>query len=120
MSVVLPSSLDAEKAVLSCMMQVPDQTMVIATDLLGPKDFYFSACELIFGTLTGMYRREEPIDPVSVTVALNAGGLLDKVGGAAFVSECYTASPNAGHLRHYAGQVMEFSRRRKLWHVGME
>lgn len=116
----LPASLESEKAVLSCMMQAPEHTLAVAANLLTPKDFHFPPCELLFTTLRGMYGREEPIDPVSIVVGLNTAGILEKIGGPGFVSECYTASPNPGHLKHYAGQVIECSRRRQMWRIGEE
>lgn len=109
-----PGSVEMDKAVLSCVMQAPEATMGAALELLQPEDFSTEACSLLFDILRGMTARSEPVDPVSVTSVLHRQGVLERMGGPAFISECYTASPNPGHVRHYAGQVLEASKRRQV------
>lgn len=110
----LPGSAEMEKAAISCGMQAPETAMPAVMEMLQPSDFFFPACGSLFDVLRGMHGRGEPMDAVSVTLALHNQKLLEKLGGPGFVSECYTASTNPAHARHYAAQVLEASKRRQV------
>lgn len=108
----LPSAVDMEKGVLSCMMQAPDYAGPLCADLLKAEDFSVEAHALIFDVLSILIGRGTPVDPPTVTQIFYDRDLIKKIGGPATISEIYTASPNPAHVKHYADQVAQKSRRR--------
>ena len=113
-AVALPGDPEMEKCVLSCMMQAPDFAVDAALQLLAPEHFSNEASALLFDIISRRHGNQEPVDPVSVTSYLYDRHMVEKVGGPAFVSECYIASPNPAHVKHYATAVLSASKRRQV------
>jgi replicative DNA helicase len=103
----LPSAVDMERCVISCMMQAPDYAVGLAMEKLTPEHFSVEAHTLLFDMVVRQFDGGKPVDPVSLTQILHDRDLIGKVGGPAFVSEVYTASPNPAHVAHYADQVQQ-------------
>jgi replicative DNA helicase len=110
----LPGDPKMDQCVISCMMLAPDFAVPAATKLLTPDDFCTEASSFLFYIVSKRHADGELVDPVSIIAALQDGNLTDKVGGPAFVSECYTASPNPAHVEHYAREVLSASKRRQM------
>jgi len=109
----LPSALDLERCVLSCMMQAPDFANA-ATLALRAEDFSVEAHALLFDTISGQFESGLPVEPAALAQVLYDRGHMDKAGGPANVSEIYCASPNPAHARHYADVVREKARQRDV------
>jgi replicative DNA helicase len=103
----LPSAVDMERCVLSCMMQAPDFAVGLAMEKLTPDHFSVEAHSLLYDLIVRQYDAGKLVDPVSLTQVLYNRDLIGKLGGPAFVSEVYTASPNPAHVVHYAEQVQQ-------------
>jgi len=103
----LPSAVDMERCVLSCMMQAPDFAVGLAMEKLTPDHFSVEAHSLLYDIVVRQHDAGKLVDPVSLTQILYDRDLIGKVGGPAFVSEVYTASPNPAHVVHYADQVQQ-------------
>jgi replicative DNA helicase len=97
----MPWSLETEKALLSCMLQYPARLLPSAIQRLPREAFYHAAHEQIYARLLAMYEAQMPIDLVSVTNALRDAGELDKIGGAAELSELWIYVPVASHWDYY-------------------
>ncbi|GAA4439577.1 replicative DNA helicase [Phytohabitans houttuyneae] len=108
-----PHDAGAEKIVLGCAMLSPE-ALTEAEAAVKPGDFYRSAHELIFATLVEMAARKEPTDPVAVADRLVETGRLSRVGGVAYLHECYNAPPTVATVGYYAGIVAEKARLRRL------
>src|SRR6188474_1344043 len=94
----MPSAVDMERCVISCMMQAPDFAVGLAMEKLTPEHFSVEAHSLLFEMVVRQFDAGKPVDPVSLTQLLHDRDLIGKVGGPAFVSEVYTASPNPAHV----------------------
>ena len=81
----LPFSDEAEKGVLSCLLQDPNERLSDCRVNLPAHAFYHDANRTIYEKLLEFYDKNLPIDPVTVTHALRDQNLLDKVGGAAAI-----------------------------------
>lgn len=97
----MPFSDEAEKGVLSCLLQDPAERMAEAKVMLGPGAFYHFANRTVYEALCDLDARQVAIDPPILTHRLREMGLLDKVGGAAAISELFGFVPIAAHWPHY-------------------
>ncbi len=61
---IMPSSLDAEKAVIGSMIMDPQVTIDIATQIVTSEDFYHQPFGIYFDTLRELKEAGEEIDPV--------------------------------------------------------
>lgn len=109
-----------ERCVLSCMMQAPENSVDAALQIVKADDFQNPACGLLFDLLCRRFAAGEPLEPVAVLGHLYEKGMVDKIGGPAFVSEVFVASPNAGHVKHYAGHVLTASKRRQMARIASD
>jgi len=110
----------SEQCVISCMLQNPRLAIDAALQILKPTDFSNGACGLLFRIIAEFQADGRDVDPVTITAYLYDKNMVDTVGGPAFVSEVYTVAPNPGHIKHYAGQVLDASKRRQLLQIAQE
>ncbi|MGV9588205.1 replicative DNA helicase [Streptomyces tendae] len=100
---VPPHDLDAEHAVLGSMMLARNATLDVIDVIDGVKrPFYRPAHEAIFDTMLALYANGQPLDPITVANQLQQGGVLDKVGGRAYINNLVNSVPTAAHAGHYA------------------
>jgi replicative DNA helicase len=103
----LPFSDEAEKGVLSCLLQDPAERIPECRQKLPIESFYHTANRLVYELLLKFSDTGKPLDIVTFTQALREQEKLDKVGGAAAISELYTFTPVASHYPVYVKQVMD-------------
>lgn len=99
----LPFCDDSEKGVLSCLLQHPAR----CDEAPAPETFYHEANRTVAAMILAFHGAGRPIDPVLITRSLRDQGLLDKVGGAAAISELFAFVPITSHFAHYAQIVRE-------------
>lgn len=104
-----PQNIEAEISILGSLMLDTDAIYRVA-DALEPHDFYKPAHKKIFEAMLDLFQRREPIDVLSVTARLKEKGILEDVGGAAYLTTLVNAVPTASHANHYATIV----RRKRL------
>lgn len=98
-----PHDIDAEQAVLGSMMLSRTAVLDVAEVVDGVKHpFYRPAHESIFDTMLALYANGQPLDPITVTNQLQHAGVLEKVGGRAYVSSLASAVPTAANAGYYA------------------
>jgi replicative DNA helicase len=114
-----PHDLDAEESLLGAMVVSPN-ALPIATELVVEDDFYRDTHRIVFRTIRDMYGLGKEIDAVTLSAALEAQGVLERVGGKAFVHTLVEIVPAAGNVRQYAEIVRETSVLRQLIKVGNE
>lgn len=110
---VPPQNLDSEKALLGSVMLRPE-CMNDIVDIITPEAFYADKHRIIFNIMLDLYRRNEPIDIVSVSSCLKDKNLLDQIGGGSYIAELANLVPSAANVRHYAGIVQKKYMMRKL------
>ena len=108
-----PHSAEAEKAILGAILRFPEALDQIA-DTLTPEDFYIPAHQIIYAAAVNLSNTLQPIDPVTVSDALQRTGDLTRIGGALFLSKLTDAVPSAAAIEHYAETVAEHAARRGL------
>jgi len=96
-----PQSIDAEQSVLGALLIDRDAVIEVA-DLLRPADFYRGHHGTIYGAILDLYERREPIDIVTVSEVLEREGVLEQVGGAAYLTSLINLTPTAVNAVYYA------------------
>ncbi|MGB3921862.1 MAG: replicative DNA helicase [Minisyncoccia bacterium] len=108
-----PHSLEAEAALLGSIMLRPDAIYEIL-DLVTPNSFYFEKHKTIFETMLELFGKHQPIDILSLSSRLKEKDLLERVGGATFLTELSSAVPSSANIKHYAEIVMKKYMMRQL------
>ena len=109
----LPHSLEAEKAVLGCILQ-DSKALAAACEIVRAEDFYFDANREIFSASMELFNENTPVDIVTVSDRLTRRDKLDAVGGIPYLASVSTSISTTGHIEHYANIVLEKSVLRKL------
>jgi len=103
----LPSSADAEKGVLSAILQSPSDLIGSAIISLKPTAFYVPAHRILYELLIELDQEGKPCDPISLQEALSKRKLLDKVGGTDAVIDLFTGVGDAAHFEFWAEIINE-------------
>lgn len=116
-----PHDLPSEQGILGCILISPNECMgTVIEQTRGNHEMFFDlANREIFAEMRSMYDRLESIDLVTLGSRLKTIGLLDQVGGYAYLSQIQDGVPSAGNLPHYLKIVREkFKLRRVLQACG--
>lgn len=108
-----PQNIDAEKAIIGCILLNTDALSVVA-DFLRAEHFYSPQHAIIYSSILDLFRSAKPIDVVTLTSDLKKKKKLSQVGGAAYLSELIAGAPASAYLREYAELIREASVRRSL------
>lgn len=116
---VPPQNLEAEQSVLGSMLLERD-AIARVVELVRSDDFYRDAHRRIFEAISELFERGEPADLISVTDRLRAKGILDDVGGAAYVTSLLHAVPTAANVEYHARLVVQKSMLRQMISAGTQ
>lgn len=109
----LPSSLEAEQALLSSLMKAPELYEQVGADL--SEDFFFHhAHSLIFRALCDLHRRSYSISTLAISTYLENHNLLSEIGGVDYLDQLFHYPLSTQHVRSYLNIICEFYLRRKL------
>ncbi len=111
-----PQNVEAEKALLGAIILKPDVLHDVSVTVF-PESFYADKHRNIFDAIIKIFGKGDPIDLVSVVTKLKDLGTLDRVGGAAYITELIEMVPAAGNATYYAEQVLNKSTLRNLIHA---
>lgn len=114
-----PQELDAEKCVLGSILISPDVIDEVAL-VVRPRDFYLSAHSQIYATLLLIANEGKRADHVLLHNRLKRAGLVEEIGGVAYLAEIADSVPTASNARHYAQIVRDASVLRSLISAGHE
>ena len=112
-----PQDLEAEKAVIGAML-VSETAVSAVAERLTAEDFYSEVHRIIYGAMTRLYARGEPIDQLTLTNELRSVGEFDKVGGRAYVFQIVESVPTAANAARYADIVRGKALLRDIIDVG--
>ena len=116
---VPPQSLDAEKAILACVLLSSNEAMGECLEKLkgGAEVFYDLRNQLIFGEMALMYDAREPIDFITLTQRLSDKKLLDQIGGMPYLNSLDDVTPIPANLGWYLDLVIGKWILRRLIHT---
>lgn len=112
-----PHSVEAEQGVLGCALLSPNECIGECVEKLkdeGKETFYDLRHQTIYEELVDMFNTREPVDLITVQQRLKNKGLLDQVGGIAYLSQLQDAVPSAANMSYYLEIVREKYLLRKM------
>jgi len=112
-----PHSIEAEQSVLGGLM-LDSAAWDQVGDRVAAEDFYRQDHRLIFQATAGLVERGEACDAVTLSGYLESQGILDQIGGLAYLGSLARDTPTAANIRAYADIVRERSLLRQLITAG--
>jgi len=116
---VPPQNLEAEQSVLGAVLLL-NEAINPAVEALSVDDFYREAHRQIFSSMIELTDRGDPIDAITMTDILRNKGVLEQVGGPAYIAELASVVPTAQNVPYYARIVHEKSVLRSLASVATD
>jgi replicative DNA helicase len=104
----LPASIDAEKGVLSSILLSPKDTLTTAIEKgVDEQHFHHPAHGTIYAVLEDLWKKNSPIDLITITQTLADRNLLEQVGGPANLANLQTFLPTATNADYYIDIMRE-------------
>jgi len=101
-----PQSLESEKAVLGSIMLRPEAIFEIF-DIVHAESFYAERHRKIFETMMDLQGQGKPIDILSMSNRLQEKGVLEQIGGKAYLAELTESVPSSANVKYYAEIVQK-------------
>ncbi len=108
-----PQNIEAEQSVIGALL-LENEAISPAIESLSADDFYKEAHRQIFLAMLDLYGKSEPIDLITLTEQLSKKEVLEKVGGASYLSNIASMVPTAANIKHYSKIVKEKATLRNL------
>ena len=99
-----PQDLEAEQSILGAIL-LDNNKLRDVRSIISPSDFYRSNHSKTFQTMIDLSKKEEPIDLITLNDSLKESGLLDEVGGSAYIALLADGVATAVNVEHYANIV---------------
>ena len=116
---MLPQSIEAEEAVLGAVLVNPVSIGHIV-ETLKPESFYKPSHRLIYETVLELYKKNEPIDIVTVSECLRNKDELENAGGRAYINDLALNVITTANVDYYAKIIQEKEIKRALINAGSE
>ena len=113
------TSPDAERGLLSCMLQDAGVADSVA-ERVSMEWFFSEGRQTLFAILVAQLREGKPFDLISLTNRLRNEGVLEQVGGAHELADLYSFAPGARQWEAYLQTVNECRVRRRLVQAGQQ
>ena len=111
----LPQNIDAEQSVLAACMLNTEAMEEVATQLQ-PQNFHRPAHGIIFEAMMDLYKRNIPVDPISLSENLHGKGQLEAIGGRSYLLELSDNTFSLTNWRSHVAVVKRTSVLRDLVH----
>jgi replicative DNA helicase len=108
-----PHSLEAERAVLGGIL-VQKENLNVVLSTVSPEDFYRDAHRKILEGIIALVDKGLPVDLLSLTEEVQRAGILDEVGGVAYLSSLLDGVPRGLNVEYYAQIIKEKALLRRL------
>jgi replicative DNA helicase len=99
--------------VLGSLLIDPEALFRVAP-FLKSDDFYIRKNGWIYTAILALHERREPIDFVTLCTELESQGLLDEIGGPAYVTQLINSVPSAVNVEAYGHLTEQTAIRRRL------
>ena len=103
---VPPHDIEAEQAVLGCMLTDKD-SVIDAIEVLKEDAFYREDNKAIFAAILSLYSKSEPIDLITVKAELVENGNFERVGGLEYLATLPDKVPTTSNVQKYIKIVDE-------------
>lgn len=112
-----PSNLDAEKALLGCILAEPDSLKYVK-DTLTALDFYSPRHQKIYQYIVDMDEQGYPVDPITIADFAKQNGIEEIE--VSYLSNLMDMILTAGNIGYYADILTTLSRKRDLIQAGQK
>ena len=109
----MPHSLEAEQALLCCILLDP-RVQVEISSFLKEEDFFAESHKHIFNAMSKIANENQPVDIVTLTDMLEKQGSLEQAGGINYIAQLTNAVPSSVNYQRYLDIVTRDSLLRKL------
>ena len=116
---VMPSSIEAEQAVIGSMILNPE-AINVASELLVADDFYSRQYGIFFQTILEISNSGKPVDIVTLQDRLKEKDLPPEMYGVDTVRTLMKAVPTSANVKYYANIVAEKSMLRRMIRLNEE
>lgn len=113
---ILPHNIEAEQSILGGIL-LDKELINKVSEIITPEDFYLESHKRIYEGIIEVCDRNEPLDLITLTDFFLKKGMLDKVGGASYLSALIDNIPSSANIVHHSKIVKEKSILRKLINV---
>ena len=103
---VIPQALGFERAVLGALM-IDKGAIDSVANFLRSEMFYNEKHQFIYEAAMNLYRKDDPIDLLTVTDQLRADKRLEFVGGASYLASLTNCVASAANIEYHGRVVME-------------
>src|SRR5690606_24247321 len=108
-----PQAVEVEQSVLGAML-LEREAIPKAIEILTAESFYSTRHRKIFGAMTDLFERSNPVDLITLTEELRRRSELEEVGGAYYLTELTTQVASAANVEYHARIIAEKYLLRKL------
>lgn len=99
---LVPANIEAEQALLGAVLLDNDALLMVKTT---PGEFYLEKHADIWYAMQSLQAEGKPIDMITLTAKLENAGKLAELGGAAYLTGLYNATPSAAGAATYADAI---------------
>lgn len=107
--ITLPHNIEAEQSVIGGLLLDDDHSERVQKVLamLKPESFYLRVHQIIFAEIRQMLRDNKPVDGLTLFDSLESKGLIEQIGGFAYIGQIAKNTPSAANIVAYAASVRE-------------
>lgn len=107
--ITLPHNTEAEQSVIGGLLLDDDNSERVQKVLamLKPESFYLRVHQIIFAEIRQMLRDNKPVDGLTLFDSLESKGLIEQIGGFAYIGQIAKNTPSAANIVAYAASVRE-------------
>ena len=113
---VPPNNPEAEQAILGAMLLEADAIGAVL-QYIRAESFYSLAHQKIFQAIVDLYNTGQRVDLLVISEHLRQEGILDSVGGTAYIASLTDRVPSTANVAYYAKIVLDAAVRRSLLKV---
>ena len=114
MEVALLYSEEIESTVLGAMIINEESCLVVREENVKADDFYKTYNQVIFRTISNVFKEKGTIDLVMVLEKLKDNNEIEKANGITYVTDLSYSVPTTANITSYIELLKEYSRKRKL------
>ena len=96
-----PQAAEVERAVIGALL-IDKDAYAIVCEMLYPESFYEPRNQMVYSAIRDLSLEEKPVDMLTVTEQLAKKGLLEEVGGPAYIAEISSKVASSAHIEYHA------------------
>ena len=108
-----PQDLEAEEAVIGSLL-IDGQSLLKVAAVLKAEEFSVEKTKQCFAACLALFERTEAINQITVAHELGRLGVLESIGGTAYLGHLVISVPTSAHIEHYASIVHRTVMMRRL------